>query len=134
MPASTTRMIAKLAGSAMKPASRGRLNGGSESDSESAQESGLLDSWIFGASGQLSGQDAIVGQSPPWERARVRVAPYEGALVKQRLHHLLDEERVALGALDYHPFERVELGAVTQQRGQHLPRAFPPSASSRNCV
>src|SRR5216683_2995967 len=29
-----------------------------------------------------------------WERDTVRVAPHQRALVEQRLHHLLDEERV----------------------------------------
>src|SRR5713101_8365466 len=65
-------------------------------------------------------------RQPPWARARVRAVPDESAIVEQPLHHLLDEERVALGALDYHPLERVEFGAVAQKRRQHLPRAFPP--------
>ncbi len=48
------------------------------------------------------------------------------ALVEQPLYHLLDEERVTLGALDHHAFEWFEFDAVTQQRREHLPRAFPP--------
>src|SRR5260370_22092731 len=45
---------------------------------------------------------------------------HQRALVEQRLHHLLDEERVALSALDHHAFERIEFDAVTQQRREHL--------------
>ncbi len=51
--------------------------------------------------------------------------PHQRALVEQGLHHLLDEERIALGALDDHAFERVEFHAFAQQRREHLPCALP---------
>ena len=55
----------------------------------------------------------------------MRVAPHQRAFVEQRLHHLLDEERIALSALDDDAFEWIEFHAVAQQHREHLRRAFP---------
>src|ERR1700688_2790479 len=49
---------------------------------------------------------------------------YQRALVEQRLHHLLDEERIALGALDNQSFECFKFHASTEQRRQHCRAVF----------
>ena len=41
------------------------------------------------------------------------------AFVEQRLHHLLDEERIAAGTLGDKPHERIEFDALAEQRRQH---------------
>src|ERR1700731_218871 len=70
------------------------------------------------------GQYPLHGRRQPQLRERARnldgAVAYEGALVEQRLHHLLDEEWIALSALDYHTFERIEFDPIAQQRREHL--------------
>ena len=59
------------------------------------------------------------------ERVNLHCAiAHQRALVEQRLHHLLDEERIALGALDNQSLECFEFHASTEQRRQHCRAIF----------
>src|SRR6266851_8833957 len=73
-------------------------------------------------------ENALHRRRQPQLRERVchlnRTVAHQRTLVEQRLYHLLDKERVALGALDHHAFEWIEFVAVAQQRREHLLRAF----------
>src|ERR1700730_11016591 len=74
------------------------------------------------------GQDALHRrrQTQLRERARHlnRAIAYQRALVEQRLHHLLHEERIALSALDNQSLECFEFYASTATRRPRVPGVF----------
>src|ERR1700730_6861507 len=74
------------------------------------------------------GQDALHRRRQTQLRERASnlhcAIAYQRALVEQRLHHLLDEERIALGAVDNQSLEGFEFPASTEQRRQHCRAVF----------
>src|SRR5580704_16523575 len=74
------------------------------------------------------GQDALYRRRQTQLRERAcnlhYAIAYQCALVEQRLHHLLDEERIAIGALDNQSLECFEFHASTEQRREHCRAVF----------
>jgi hypothetical protein len=67
------------------------------------------------------------------ERARDlhRAIAHQRPLVEQRLHDLLDEERIAACAFDYQTLERINLDRIAQHGREQLLDAFPAQRVKR---